>query len=425
MAARLRAIREAGEPVTLAELAATYPPLPTDRNGAKFLSEAFDLMEKTWGRPHGPRRYSLNLVEMPKPWEPLPADDLNAIAQFLANKQGVFRLIENGLDVGQCRFEIDFARLPTKWYPLHLIPLKHAVAMLGLQAAEAIEGNDAVRAAALVRTGIGLAECLRTEPLLISQRVRLGCHRTMLEQVERWMCRCQPSPSDMKDIQDLLTRTIDTEAMARAYVTMRCVGIHFYQHYLLYRGPEDRRGELFPSGHENDPHALVTRFAPRAFHGQDMCTFLDTIERYIAAMRLPYPESLLEVDALRGLAPSPLRTLMPSYSVSPSHHRVERLLEEISRVECARMALAIERFRSQNDRLPTVLREVVPGFAKHVATDPFCGATLRYRTKASGFGVYSVGQNRRGDRGVEDAKSYYAKDIVFEVSRPVTGQAAQ
>ena len=367
--------------MTPAELADTYPPLPPDRNGAKILNEAFDLMERNWGRPNSPRHYSLNLVRMPRPWEPLPDEDSDAIAQFLANKQEVFRLIENGLDVGQYRSEIDFTCPELHRRPQHLSLLRNAVRMFGIQAARATANNDANGAAVSMRDGIRLAECLRQEPLWTSQGTRLACHRGMAAQIARWLCWCQASPSDMAGMQTLLTEAMGTAEIARAFAARRCRYIHFYRHYLLYSGKEDRRKQLFPSGHENDPHALVIRFAPEGLHRRDLSKILDVVNRHVAAWRLPYPESLLKAAALHSSRPLPSELYLLNNIVDAltdfQYTETELLLRCVARLECARMALAVERFRSQNSRLPTTLREVVPRFAAQVATDPFCGAALQ------------------------------------------------
>lgn len=80
-----------------------------------------------------------------------------------------------------------------------------------------------------------------------------------------------------------------------------------------------------------------------------------------------------------------------------------------SYLRCARMAIAVERFRRKNGKLPTDLKEVVPEFIEKVLDDPLTGKPLLYETRKEEFNVYSVGLNQ-----VDDGCNY-DKDIVFTI----------
>jgi hypothetical protein len=94
----------------------------------------------------------------------------------------------------------------------------------------------------------------------------------------------------------------------------------------------------------------------------------------------------------------------------------------LAQVEVAATALAVERFRNAQGRLPNDLRELTPQFLEAVPTDPFDGAALRYRRLARGYVIYSVDADGHDDGGREmperrnssDRTSY---DITFTVER--------
>jgi type II secretory pathway pseudopilin PulG len=92
-----------------------------------------------------------------------------------------------------------------------------------------------------------------------------------------------------------------------------------------------------------------------------------------------------------------------------------------AKIRAAQAALAVERYRLANDKLPTQLSDLVPGFLPAVPSDPFDGKPLRYKTLAKGYVVYSVGDDREDNGGAEkDSKgvSYVpGTDITFTVER--------
>lgn len=70
----------------------------------------------------------------------------------------------------------------------------------------------------------------------------------------------------------------------------------------------------------------------------------------------------------------------------------------------AQAAIAIERFRRAHDeRLPATLEALVPQFVDAVPLDPFTHQPVRYRQRASGYVVYSVGPDLKDDGGRTDS----------------------
>jgi hypothetical protein len=70
-------------------------------------------------------------------------------------------------------------------------------------------------------------------------------------------------------------------------------------------------------------------------------------------------------------------------------------------IKLATTALAVERFRLDQGRLPGDLKELTPQFIDAVPTDPFDGASLRYHRLARGYVIYSVDADGHDDGGRE------------------------
>jgi hypothetical protein len=76
---------------------------------------------------------------------------------------------------------------------------------------------------------------------------------------------------------------------------------------------------------------------------------------------------------------------------------------EISHDE-ALTALAVERFRLAEGRLPESLEELVPKYIEAVPIDPFDGKPLRYKRLEKGYTIYSIGEDGEDNGGVPKDK---------------------
>ncbi len=73
-------------------------------------------------------------------------------------------------------------------------------------------------------------------------------------------------------------------------------------------------------------------------------------------------------------------------------------------VDCARVALGIERYRLVQGALPKVLDDLVPRYIDKVPIDPFDGKPLRYKLTEPGYIVYSIGDDGTDEGGLEKGK---------------------
>ena len=82
----------------------------------------------------------------------------------------------------------------------------------------------------------------------------------------------------------------------------------------------------------------------------------------------------------------------------------------------ARTAVAVERFRNRNGRLPETLKELVPTFLDEIPRDYYGDGPVLYRKLDVGYVVYSVGQDLTDDGGGQES-GYFSPDVVFRVCR--------
>jgi hypothetical protein len=160
------------------------------------------------------------------------------------------------------------------------------------------------------------------------------------------------------------------------------------------------------------------------FLERDLSFFLETVEKSIALAALPPPANLALTNYLESASVAARRRYcILSAMLLPAFSRIApRDAYAVAQMRTAATALALERFRGTQGRLPNQMDELVPQYLDSVPADPFDGAALRYRRLARCFVVYSVGADGHDDDGREmpehrkptDKTSY---DITFIVER--------
>jgi hypothetical protein len=146
------------------------------------------------------------------------------------------------------------------------------------------------------------------------------------------------------------------------------------------------------------------------------------MERYVKATQLPPPESIASFhvvdEKLQHLTRWRVLTRLLLPSISPLASKAAQC---DAKIRDAQAALAVERYRLANGKLPSQLSDLVPTFLPAVPSDPFDGKPLRYKTLAKGYVVYSVGDDREDNGGAEkDSKGVSwvpGTDITFTVER--------
>jgi hypothetical protein len=113
---------------------------------------------------------------------------------------------------------------------------------------------------------------------------------------------------------------------------------------------------------------------------------------------------------------------MITRDVMPGLERVA-LIDNRTRVmrRLAMAALAVERFRLAEGRLPATLDEVAPKYIDAVPIDPCTGDAVIYKVTGQGFIIYGTGPDQRDDGGNRPSPSEDqfkpGADAVFEVGR--------
>jgi len=399
LTAKLEAIRQAGQPVTPAELNAWYPEPPAGENAAPLYADAFA---------------ALSVTDAKSP-------------SFLTKNQPALALLHKAAGKSQCRYPIDL----NEWATLlpHLAKIKTCAQLLSRETvANAAKGRVDL-AAQDVMDGLHLAGSLEQEPVQISQLVRISSDALAYSGLEGALGLKAFPEAQLVRLQAALAHEEGTigPSLARSFAATRCTTISLFQMPL----PEYEK--LFVSAGTNgplDPPAEFERYRQGAACQADFNLSLDYFSNWLAVAAAPFPACLEAAGQLTPEAEAQVSDakakgyrvsamMLPALNINTA---LEKAADCVGQLRAAQAALAIERSRlGTGSALPDSLAQLVPKYLAAVPEDPYDGKPLRYKKLSpKGYAVYSIGRNRLDDGGVPKPAAGQADgayDLTFAVRR--------
>jgi hypothetical protein len=409
---RLAAIRTAGEPVTMQDLADAYPPIPDDRNAALPLAIAFSRMAEPSPDLDEVLPF-LGRAELPPPGEPLPPDMLAAIRTHLAANAEALRLLHEALGLEDCRFDVNFA-LGYTTVAAPIASLRGAARLLRLEAIERTESGRVAEAGRSLRATLRLGRTLHRTSVLMDTLVRFGIDSAAASGIERWLARVTPPPTLLRELEDALRAEADPAILRRVCLTERCMTIDFYDRSVINPPPGVGNPALIIS-------PRLDRYLPRAYFKADLACCLPLMNELVQAAARPYPDSVMTgMPLAAGIEDRiPRQYLFGRQHMTIWSFPFASVRTHMARLDCARVAIAAVRYRATHGAPPDILRALVPEFLDTVPQDPFNGYSILYRQLDDGFVVYTVGENGVDDRGqTELVKGRQPPDLGFRVRSP-------
>jgi hypothetical protein len=389
----LAAIRQRGEPVSLAELDRWYPPVPAGENAAEIYLEAFQLLRQ------------------PKPDEQakLPAAGAvdamrDLLGRQLAENAAALARFHQAAARQQCRYPVDFSQGHASRLP-HLTKISTGVRLLAMEATFAAEHGDRNKAATGLRAALALAQSVADEPTEISQLTRAAGNRNALLSLPLVLTQVELTDEQLGRLSTALARADDSDALVRGAIGERCFAIDLYRH------PELRLAALLDRFYSP---ALRRRIAVRRAMGVLdiwLLHYLDQSARYLELCRQPVADRIRNARSVAVPYPFSGFAISLTMRLAGDMTPVELNARHLADVGLGLAGLAVERYRLARGQLPATLAELVPALLSAVPVDPFDGKPVRYWRSAKGYVLYSVGFDGRDDGGDEK------KDITFIVAR--------
>ena len=413
--ARIDAIRAAGYPATPAELNDWYTIPDSAENGAYWIIDAFSYYYELTDREELKLILIVGSAELPPRTESLSDDTKNRVARHIADNQQALELLHKGAAAEHFRYPVDFSAGFDILMP-YLNQLKKGARLLNLEAVLHAENAESQLAADSVISSFGIARSLAKEPMLVSQLVRIACQALAVSALERIVNRTELVDDQLAEIAEHICNAEDPSAMSRAYVGARCTALS------VFKKPTSLSAAVL--GTDVPPVPVLELYKALGLADMDAVAYIDHMDGYRKTTQLPPHLRQKAADAVDANIGEVCRIRILLRIIMPALGRVTTVdLRNMAQLRTARAALAIQRYRLAEGKLPGALADLVPTYLDAVPKDPFDGNDLRYKKLETGFVVYSIGEDGsddggkerppRRERGIEPANC----DVTFTIER--------
>jgi hypothetical protein len=369
----------------LEDLEAKRTVYPDSRNSGPLLIEAVQRLPRSWPRwrfPQAPENKGQSMeqlvdlgvaLDQGDPPRELSADETTALREELARVADVLPLARKIVDFPGGRYPITYAPDGLSTSVQHTVETLRVVGLLKYDALLRAQGGDMDGALASCRALLCCGRAIGDEPSLISFEKRTGVRFEGVREIERVLSMGEPSAGALNQLQEV----VDEEAKAP----------------VLLIGARGERAmvDRFMNALQNGEATQTTMWASimrvpgviKNIHAE----LLSYDNMFVAAVKQPVEKRRQALKEFE-LARVKLTSLARPLSVSP--RVLEGAFHDQIYVECARAAVAAERFRRARGRWPTALNELAPEMLPSLPLDPYDGQPLRMRHMGDTLAVYSV-----------------------------------
>lgn len=392
LAARLQAIRDAGYPVTLAEVGEWYPAIDGPNACEAILAAAAKLITfdpRFYDAPIGGR------IDMPAPAEDFTPEAMEAMEAIVQVKAAALLELHRAA-------RIDQARVPPGFFDgdgFHVWQsIDFAVMNLSHEAMLYETRGDVDRAFDSTSAALRVSIAMQTDWNLGMHLVGGRRVRDSLTALERLLYRRPLAEPQLAELAQLLHAPKFPDALPKMMAVKRARGIDQYE--TVRRSPWTYRASRRRTPRESAQDTLrMVAYAWSGLLDLNELSYLDVMEQAIDAASLPLHEQLRQFAAIDAGMGSMPRSQVHAFAWLNFSRSQRPLNEQRALVRAAQLAVAIERYRVAHGSLPGRLDDLVPRFLEAVPLDPFDGRPMRYIVSPAGGKVYSIGTDATDDHG--------------------------
>lgn len=400
---RMAAFSRQGYPVTREEIQALYPPLePGQENAAELILEAAQSHVDVLTREEIDRLPLQGRTSPPwRGWGFSPKTR-DITKRFLADNQDQLALLHRAAEIETCRYPVSLE--PGSDVPFRGHDVYTSGNLLCLAALLAFDEGRTQAGVESLAAALRIAESARCVPSVYGVLTDRNIRRQTLLVLEWAMARETFTEEELHLLQEVLTIDDPPDQWAHAFAT------HLHWRLLYFEKPE-------LEGSPADPSADLKLHGVLGLGLKEAVLFVDMIESYIDITGQPLNQWQAATAALDVELDQTLRggkLLVPTNRGAFSG-LLMGYVESRARIEAARVALAVERYRQAEGTPPESLAGLVPRFLEGVPADPYAGGAMLYERLEGGFVVYSVGLDGRDDGGWETPEE--KRDVTFTIKR--------
>lgn len=386
---RLEEIRAAGLPTNLHELSLWQPQVPDSSNAALLVIQAANQRVE-------PTAALDNYFPVPSPRGDLGGAKMLLQTHIEKNK-GALELLHKAVALPSSRYTLN---LSNTYAVQHLAQIKALTMLLKFESVHHHHRGASDLAFRSLTNAFALARTLRHEPGLIAELVRIACVAITLNNLEEFLSVQNYSMDQLAALSKILELAeADGNAGAfQAIVTERAILLSYF----------DLSTSRFINSFNPDGLPLnftenlrITAYRLFSIRERDRRLFLEMMDRFSQAFTNDYPDALNLADEIdRDLDRRLTKGLARFAIVSPVLHSMHNIAGKeaalLTRIRCAQTAIAIERFRlDQNRALPETLDRLVPTYLAVLPRDPAEGQPLEFNKLTAGYQISSPAAARK------------------------------
>jgi len=420
IAALEKKARDAGEPITLEELEASFGPVPDEENAAVALMKIWEEEDsqfwtpfRTGSRPATPMKDELipsNLLVQAagggKQIRPLPwtSEQLSTARGALQKSAERHRRLLRAVQLPKAVFQIHYEEGYNCLLP-HLSQIRNEILLLQVRAQLAIRDGDVPSAIEAMSAMIQVAELVREEPILVSQLVRVSCFGLVLDTAAQLLSQVRLRAEDFNALVGLLNGLSAEGSLHRSLLAERVMALSVFSLRVgdldtiggggaMETGP---RGIFGRSRLDGFPIGWTGYFAvDRRFMLEHFASVLSQAEHADVGKYLEIASNLRTASTQARRTPYKIVSGMMLPGLAKAG---ERLVEFEARKRCALIASTVERDRQlQQGQVPASLANL-PFQDAGESVDPFSSEPLKIRSIAGGYVIYSIGSDREDNGG--------------------------
>ncbi len=365
---QIAAIREAGDPVCLADLA--RDPIPPDQNAAVFLSrakEGIETINRELADVYQSEGYDEGLLK---------EEEFRTIQAVLEAHADVVPLLQQAVACPDYNPNIDYTVDPDQFLSDALPRIQDSRAVFRILWARARllvwqgKREDALQTCF---TMFRLVRHIERQPTTVGYLVSLACHGMALNCTNQVLQSGPLSREDRDALEAELALQDFVEPYRWALKTERAYGLSSFR-----RLP------------------VRNMWLLRAFWNRDESFYLHEFKVHLSLVSRPYSEFQTAHSKLEAQSGPILASL-----VLPAMQALREAVERTrAKVRCLRVLNAVGRLGEQDDTAELKLSDL--GLPAEVTTDPYTGKPLTMKKLPEGWLIYSVGKNLKDDGGKLD-----------------------
>ena len=366
---RLQTIRDADDPLCLADLA--REPIPPEENAAVYYRRAKE----------GIKAISQELLAVQTSDDPISQKDLQAIEQAMSAYPDVISLVEKAGGCSDSYHDTDYGATFAEFLTsgVEHVQYDRSVARYlrdrCLMLTAKGERDEALRASILT---FQLARHLDRDPTIMAYLVATAVRGFGLETANR-VLRSGPVTDSARDALDAELGLHDlTESYRHALITERAIGLTSLNELNL--------GQSWRS---------------RGFSNNAVTYYLDVMDSQLALAPQPYHQVLQAgpPEVSRPVGPWAMLTDMLLPSIDATRQATERTR---AMMRCLRIVETVTRLQQQGVEVTGLADLKLP---EEDTTDPFTGKPLLMKKLPEGWVIYSVGNDLKDGGGKLDGQS--------------------